>query len=105
MLENVQLDPNTAHALRLGRAMATVREEHLFDADRAISELRREVGDRDSAGLALIEIYRDVKTGHPAEAIDVFNSRLPALREQLGPPSRGRVCAGGPRVRPPRPSR
>ena len=39
--------------------MAILREDHLFDADRAISELRR-IGpeDIDSAGLALVEIYR-----------------------------------------------
>jgi tetratricopeptide (TPR) repeat protein len=37
-----------------------------------------------SAGLALVEIYRDVKTGHPAEAIELFDATLPAMREQLG---------------------
>jgi hypothetical protein len=77
-----------------------LREDHLLDADRAINELRRSLrssakiseeddGERapdeiESAGLALVEIYRDVKTGHPAEAIETFNKRLPALREQLG---------------------
>jgi tetratricopeptide (TPR) repeat protein len=84
LLENVRLDPNAAHALRLGRAMAMVRQDHLVDAHQAISELRREVGDSESAGLALIEIYRDVKTGHPEEAIQIFDARLPALRQQLG---------------------
>ena len=38
----------------------------------------------ESAGLALIEIYRDVKTGHPAEAIEMFETKLPSLTEQLG---------------------
>jgi tetratricopeptide (TPR) repeat protein len=110
LLDHVNLDPSTAHALRLGRAMAMLREDHLFDADRAISELRREVRGADripsdeevasaqppvpggvlvaeptvSAGLALIEMYRDVKTGHPDEAIAMFNKTLPALRKQLG---------------------
>ncbi len=107
LLEHVQLDGGTSHGLRLARAMAMLREDHLFDADRAISELRRQVSrigramseaaaeeGQDakqpeapqslSAGLALIEIYRDVKTGHPAEAIELFNQTLPALREQLG---------------------
>ena len=37
-----------------------------------------------SAGLALVELYRDVKTGHPAEAIDIFIEKLPILRKQLG---------------------
>ena len=149
LLQNVNLDPSTRHALRLGRAMAMLREDHLFDADRAINELRRDVSraadaverraraaqersadegngasrvadeptarddadendpdaDRDaieeppatmlvpgaaageppvSAGLALIEMYRDVKTGHPSEAIAMFEKTLPALRRQLG---------------------
>lgn len=37
----------------------------------------------ESAGLALVEIYRDVKTGHPAEAVEMFENRLPVLRRQL----------------------
>ena len=100
LLDNVMMDAATAHALRLGRAMAMLREDHLVDADRAINELRRSLrstaraDDRDeadgapdeveSAGLALVEMYRDVKTGHPAEAIEMFDKRLPALRDQLG---------------------
>jgi tetratricopeptide (TPR) repeat protein len=96
LLEHVNLDENTAHALRLGRAMAMLRDDHLFDADRAISDLRRstrrsEEADGgasgpgfESAGLALIELYRDVKTGHPAEAVELFNAKLPILRQQLG---------------------
>jgi tetratricopeptide (TPR) repeat protein len=114
LLETVELDPSTRYALRLGRAMAMLREDHLFDADRAINELRRDVSravdaasrrnveDENepapesstaspdatpapvSAGLALIEIYRDVKTGHAAEAVESFHKVLPALRQQLG---------------------
>jgi tetratricopeptide (TPR) repeat protein len=103
LLDTVNLDPSTQHALRLGRAMAMLREDHLVDADRAINELRRDVSrasasansanedggatDGDvpvSAGLALIEMYRDVKTGHPDEAIEMFRRTLPALRRQLG---------------------
>lgn len=105
LLDHVNLDPATTHALRLGRAMAMLREDHLVDADRAINELRRDVSrvtdalEREaqedgappqpiepptSAGLALIEMYRDVKTGHPAEAIEMFEKTLPALRKQLG---------------------
>jgi len=97
LLENVNMDEGTSYAIRLGRAMAMLREDHLFDADRAIADLRRrfsrdaepaEAGAMpqltESAGLALIEMYRDVKTGHPAEAIELFNARLPAMRRQLG---------------------
>jgi hypothetical protein len=135
LLESVNLDGATVHSLRLGRAMAMLREDHLFDADRAISELRKqafraaerrenqdddsdeEIEDGDtpgvplsrplnppmdaslkpilpassrlartheSAGLALVEMYRDVKTGHPVEAEAIFNEKLLILRQQLG---------------------
>jgi hypothetical protein len=84
LLDHVALDDGTAYGLRLGRVMAMLHEDHLFDADRAIGELRR-AGDRDnSAGLALVEIYRDVKTGHLAEAIGTFESKLGLMREKLG---------------------
>ncbi len=84
LIDNDLVDPATAYGLRLGRTLAMLREDHLFDADRAISELRRLTAGGDSAGLALVQIYRDVKTGHPEDAIALFNDNLPILREQLG---------------------
>jgi tetratricopeptide (TPR) repeat protein len=88
LLEHVHLDPGTEHGLKLARVMSMLREDHLVDADRAMSELRRVDqrgdGERQSAGLALLDIYRDVKTGHPDEAIEIFETRLPALRDALG---------------------
>jgi tetratricopeptide (TPR) repeat protein len=86
LLDNGMVDPATAHGLRLGRVMAMLREDHLFDADRALSEVRRTVvsAGAESAGLALVEIYRDVKTGHPEEAAAIFEQRLPVMRDQLG---------------------
>ena len=86
LLDNELVEGGTAFGLRLGRAMAMLREDHLFDADRAISELRRVAGaaGAESAGLALLEIYRDVKTGHPAEAVEIFDKKRELLREQLG---------------------
>lgn len=84
LLEHELVDPAAAMGLRMGRAMAMLREDHLVDADRALGDLRREAGGRSSAGLALIEIYRDVKTNHPDEAVAIFEDKLPILREQLG---------------------
>jgi tetratricopeptide (TPR) repeat protein len=84
LLTHVGMDDRSSHGLRLGRAMAMLREDHLVDADRAISELRRSEGGKESGGLALVEIYRDVKTGHPAEAIERFEKSLPMFQEQLG---------------------
>ena len=98
LLDNVPMDDPTAHGLRLGRAMGMLREDHLFDADRAIADLKRRIGREtstdaadpslpqvpDSAGLALVEMYRDVKTGHPTEALESFQSRLDVMRRQLG---------------------
>jgi tetratricopeptide (TPR) repeat protein len=86
LLDNNLVDGGAAYGLRLGRVMAMLREDHLFDADRAIAELRRMSSGAgvDSGGLALVEIYRDVKTGHPDEAVAIFEDKLPALRDQLG---------------------
>ncbi len=84
VLENIPLDDATDHGTRLARALSLLREENLLDADRAIAELRRNSRGMESAGLALVEIYRDVKTGHPAEAVEIFEQRLPAMRRQLG---------------------
>src|SRR5438874_11669132 len=56
LLENVKMDDGTTHGLRLGRAMAMLREDHLFDADRAIADLRRRVG-RDWEGEAPAEPF------------------------------------------------
>ena len=84
LLESINFDESTAHGIRLGRAMAMLREDHLVDADRAISELRRTSQGRESAGLALVELYRDVKTGHPTEAIEHFHESLPLFQKQLG---------------------
>jgi tetratricopeptide (TPR) repeat protein len=80
--ESILDEPSTA-TLKISRAMSMLREDHLFDADRAISELRRSVA-AGAAGVALVEIYRDVKTGHPQEAIDLFEQKRHVLRDQLG---------------------
>jgi hypothetical protein len=84
LLEQGLVDEQTAHGLRIGRAMAMLRDDRLFDADRAIGELRRSAHADESGGLALVEIYRDVKTGHPREAIDMFDARWRVMRDQLG---------------------
>lgn len=88
ILEEVLLDDEAVHSVQVGRAMALLRAENLLDADRAIAELRRGAraagGIGESPGLALVEIYRDVKTGHPAEAIEIFQNRLAVMRRDLG---------------------
>jgi hypothetical protein len=84
LLATVPMTEPSIHAVRLGRAMAILREDRLFDADRAISELRRSPVADDSPGLALVEMYRDVKTGHHVEAIAEFRKRFVVLRDQLG---------------------
>ena len=83
VIENDLVSPATAYGVKLGRAMAMLHEDHLFDADRAISDLRRS-GPSDSAGFFFVDIYRDVKTGHPEDALRIFEDKLPALRQQLG---------------------
>ena len=83
LIDSDMVDAGGIAAMRIGRAVAMLNEDHLFDADRAISELRRGPAGG-SAALALVELYRDVKTGHPAEAIELFERKLPELRDQLG---------------------
>lgn len=99
LLNDYTLDPRTQHALKLGRAMNFLRNDQLFDADRAIADLRRDVrrstvdeeGEQatapqpaQSAGLALLEMYRDVKTGHPEEALQIFKQSRDDIRRQFG---------------------
>jgi tetratricopeptide (TPR) repeat protein len=93
-------DASTSHSLRVARAMGMLREDHLVDADKAMSDLRREVNrardevrrergaeaalEVQSAGLVLLELYRDVKTRHYEEACENFDRSLAMLRQQLG---------------------
>ena len=84
VIEHELLDDQSDFFLRLARTMAMLREDHLVDADRAINDLRRRDPDRQSGGLALVEIFRDVKTGHPDEAIGLFAKYLPKMQQQLG---------------------
>ncbi len=84
IIDNELLDDHGDYVVRLGRAMAMLREDSLVDADRAISDLRRRGPSEGTAGLALVEMYRDVKTGHPDEAIELFASHLSQMQQQLG---------------------
>lgn len=83
LLDTVDLDPGTEHSLKLGLAIAMLREDHLVDAGRVMAELKRE-SSGESGGLTLVELYRDVRTYHAAEAIELFHQKLPQLRRHLG---------------------
>jgi len=52
--------------------------------DRAISDLAPLSASSASAGFSLLELYRDVKTGHAAEAIEIFEQKRELFRAQLG---------------------
>ena len=102
LIDELGLSGPPGHAVRVGRTMAELRSDHLHDADASLSKLKRDVArqnraapinsadsidseaDDVSAGLALAEMYRDVKTGHPEEAVGIYESALPAVRRQLG---------------------
>lgn len=81
LVKHVEMDDALALTVRIARALAMLREDRLLDADRAIAELRRWPDADRMAGVALVELYRDVKTGHPDEAIALFERR----RRQFGP--------------------
>lgn len=78
------LDDASRHTVRAGRAMALLHDDRLHDADRAIAELRRGDMAGESALLALVEIYRYVKTGNPQDALEVFRRSRRLLPGQLG---------------------
>lgn len=106
LAEGGQIDPSMRHMIAVARAMTFLREDRLVDADGAMIELRREVNrardiarraqsgagkeiddqsirEIDSAGLALLELYRDIKTRHYEEAIELFESKTKMMRDQL----------------------
>lgn len=84
LLQAAEIDGMAAFGLRASRAMAMLREDHLLDADRAMSELKRMPGVADTGLFALVSIFRDVKTGHYDEAIELFEKRRTAIAAQLG---------------------
>ena len=83
VLSNDLADPPTAYGIKIARVVAMLREDNLLDADRALTDLKRS-GPADSAGYVLASMFRDVKTGHPADAIALFEARRDSLRNQLG---------------------
>lgn len=83
LLETVQFPPQIAMSLKCVRVYAMLREEHLSDAYQAIAHLKREAPG-DSAMLQLLEMYRLVKTGHNADALELFGQRRVQLAAQLG---------------------
>jgi hypothetical protein len=84
LLSAVQFDGGTTLMVKSARAMAMLREDRLWDADRAINDLRRTPGSERSALGTLVELYRDVKTGHPDEAVTLFEERRSLFATQLG---------------------
>jgi tetratricopeptide (TPR) repeat protein len=84
LLELVPPDAPIVHLIKLARGGALLRQDRLFDADRVISDLRRGSGAAESGGLALLELYRDVKTGHPNEGLEIFKKKLELIRQQFG---------------------
>lgn len=119
LLDREQIIGPGAAAVRLARAVALLKADRLYDADRAISDLRRDLSRRpqpdrretgpaatpEAAAIAgptdfstlpaagdamtyaatrLVELYRDVKTGHPVDAIELFTADRQALRTGLG---------------------
>ena len=84
LIATVEMPPSLAMTVRIARAMALLHEDRLLDADRAINELRRMPNAADVAGVGLVELYRDVKTGHPREAIELFDARVGQFGSQLG---------------------
>ncbi|MBC7782705.1 MAG: hypothetical protein H7144_02615 [Burkholderiales bacterium] len=105
LVQTERIAGTSSIAVKLGRAMAMLHSDHLYDADSAINELRRLIDrggveaemrklDVDApiappeapiiAALRLVELYRDIKTGHSSEATALFENNLPLMRAGLG---------------------
>jgi hypothetical protein len=84
LLQNPQLPPPIAFSMQCARAYAILRQDRLTDAYEAISRLRRGGAPADSAMLTLLEMYRQVMTGHHEDALELFESRRTVLAQQLG---------------------
>jgi len=98
LLQEGLVDVTGAAVLRMGRAMAMLREDRLFDADRAINELRRGPA-AGSAGVTLIAIYRDVQPGHPGEAGVIRGASAAHAVAVLHPAAAGSGRHGNPSTR------
>ena len=124
LLDHERVGGPGAAIIRVARAMALLRADRLFDADRAISDLRQrlkrpaafqrpiaavavdysedaadqpagliDAGERPElpgddrqlfAATRLVELYRDIKTGHAEDALTLFETDRDALRDALG---------------------
>lgn len=63
-------------SLRGARAYAMLREDRLFDADRALTDIKKMGRDGPmGALLALSEQYRDVRTGHADDVLEKHSAR------------------------------
>lgn len=102
--DGIEPDAATTHLIKLARAMTLLREDLLVDADAAMGSIRNDVGRArdqiraahaefggdepaprfESAWLWLLELYRDIKTGHFDEAIALHETKHRMMREQLG---------------------
>lgn len=72
-------------ALRAVRTIALLRDDRLIDADRAINDLRKLGRDgQPGAFLALVEAYRDVRTGHGDDVLSHHTRRRALVRDALG---------------------
>jgi hypothetical protein len=84
MLSEGVTEPMVA-PLRAANAFALLRDDRLVDAHRAIGDVRKLGRDGAAGGLyALLEMYRDVRTGHTAEVIEIHTSRRSEIASALG---------------------
>lgn len=83
LLSNSQFPAGISFSLRCARLYAMIRLDHLTDAYETIGQMRRE-SSSSSALLSVLEMYRDVKTGHFEEALGIFQDRKAIFAAQLG---------------------
>lgn len=83
LLGTMAFPPQIAVSLKCVRVYAMLRGEFLSDAYQAIVQLKREAPGG-LAMLSLLELYRLVKMGHPADALELFGQSQTQMAAQLG---------------------
>jgi hypothetical protein len=86
LLDQQRLDEYSVYNLRAGRAMAMLKDDRLYDADKAIGQLRQ-TGPSDSPPLIVLELFHALKTGRSRDLLEMYAGRRDYLKVELGPKS------------------
>lgn len=84
LLGQQRIDDSSIYNLRAGRAMALLRDDRLYDADKAIGQLRQ-TGAEDAPPLIMLQLYHALKTGRLDDLVEIYARRVGHLKTEMGP--------------------